>query len=288
MNPRCVPLLLGLALVGCKQPVDVATFNIRLYPEASTDVDAVAERIAELDASAIAVQEIRDRIAFEAMLASASVRSGRDYRLVLGPCGGNMLEITTAVVYDDEVWDLKAERGYPDLRRDGGCGPSLPGTLAVLEQGSKRLGVLSVHLKAFPQNFETRREEWARVLGIVAEASDEFDTHGFVAMGDYNTTGFDGQPPEERKFVTKTVGDAGYGLPTGELACTEYWRPGETKGPYVPSVLDHIVTHGGTWDAAKVTGMCKRMACEAAQPEALDEDFHKVSDHCPVTLHGKI
>lgn len=53
---RCASTLALAALAllpACSSPVTVATFNIRLFPEPSTDPTRVAERIVELDASVI-------------------------------------------------------------------------------------------------------------------------------------------------------------------------------------------------------------------------------------------
>lgn len=273
---------------GCGESVDVATFNIRMFPEPSTDVQAVAGRLVELDASVIAVQEIRDRLAFEAMLAEASSRSGRDYRLVPGPCGGLGLEIITGVVYDAQRWELAASRGYPDLRRNGSCGPGLPGTLAVLDGHRKRLAVLSVHLHPFPDRFELRKQQWGRVLSIVEDVEEEFEADAVVAMGDYNSTGYTGAPAGEKAFIEQVVRDAGDELVTDDIACTEYWQPTGTQGPFEPSVLDHVVTRGGRWDEPEARGMCQRLDCESAEVGQMDPDFQTVSDHCPVTVHGKI
>src|SRR5688572_398721 len=77
LAPRCLPLLLAL-LAACSPPVTVATFNIRMFPEPGTDHSLVAERLAELDASVIAVQEIRDARAMGDVLEDASRYTGRD------------------------------------------------------------------------------------------------------------------------------------------------------------------------------------------------------------------
>jgi endonuclease/exonuclease/phosphatase family metal-dependent hydrolase len=286
---RARPLLLGaLALVAaCSSPVTVATFNIRLFPDPHTNHARVAERLAELEASVVAVQEIRDARALGAVLEDASRRSGRDYQLAIGPCGGEGTEITTGVVFDASVWQLLDHVGYPDLHPDGACGLRQAGTLVMLEdRGGARLGVLSVHLRPFPREFDVRREQWARVLERLDELERHYDAP-VLAMGDYNSTGFRGEPAEEREFVEGVVARAGYGLPTADLACTEYWRPTGDTGPYQPSILDHVVTTRGAWQA-EVRGMCERLACSPTEAEAMDPDYFTVSDHCPVVAHGRL
>lgn len=284
--------LLGAALLllpACASPVTVATFNIRLFPEPSTDPSRVAEHLVELDASVIAVQEIRDARAFGAVLEDASRHTGRDYQLLIGPCGGEGEHITTGVVVDASTWTVLEHAGFPDLRPEGEgrCGRPQAATLAVLEdRGGRRLGVLSVHLLPFPDGFDARREQWARVVERLGEIERRYDAP-VLALGDYNSTGFAGEPPAEREFVERTVAEAGYGLPTADLRCTEYWRPRDDPGPYRPSVLDHAVATAGQWQA-EARGMCQRLACAPMDPDAVDPDYLVVSDHCPVVLQGRL
>jgi endonuclease/exonuclease/phosphatase family metal-dependent hydrolase len=290
---RCVrPLALAAfaLLAACSSPVTVATFNIRMFPEPGTDRSLVAARLVELDASVIAVQEIRDARAMGGVLEDASRHTGRDYQLLVGPCGGEGEYITTGVVVDASAWQVLEHAGYPDLQPEGegSCGLRQAGTLVVLEdRGGRRLGVLSVHLRAFPDQFDTRREQWGRVLERLDEVERRFDAP-VLALGDYNSTGFRGEPPEERPFVEGVIARAGYRLPTADLACTEYWRPrDDPEGPYRPSVLDHAVATRGDWQV-EVRGMCERLSCAPTAPEAMDPDYFSVSDHCPVVLEGRL
>lgn len=294
-RPRRSPTLLAALvtcalLTACSAPVTVATFNIRRFPEDATDRTRVAERLVELDASVIAVQEIRDARALGALLDDVSRHSGRDYQLLIGPCGGEGGEhgmITTGVVYDASAFTVVEHAGYPDLQPEGTCGPGLAGTLAMLEdRRGRRLGVLSVHLHPFPDRFHLRQEQWARVLERLHEIERRHDAP-VLALGDYNSTGFRGEPPQERSFVEQTVAGAGYHLPTADLACTEYWRPRDDPGSYRPSMLDHVVATRGQWQA-EVRGMCERLACAPMDPAAMDPDFLHVSDHCPVVVRGRL
>jgi endonuclease/exonuclease/phosphatase family metal-dependent hydrolase len=279
--------LAALALSACSSPVTVATFNIRMFPELRTDHSLVTARLVELDASVIAVQEIRDARAMGEVLEDASRHTGRDYQLLIGPCGGEGEHITTGVVVDASTWTVLEHAGYPDLDPEGTCGRRQAGTLVVLEdRAGQRLGVLSVHLQPFPDEFDTRREQWARVLERLGEIERRYDAP-VLALGDYNSTGFRGEPPAEREFVEGTVAEAGYRLPTAGLACTEYWRPKGDPGPYRPSVLDHAVATRGEWQA-EVRGMCERLACSPTDPAAMDPDYFSVSDHCPVVIKARL
>jgi endonuclease/exonuclease/phosphatase family metal-dependent hydrolase len=177
--------------------------------------------------------------------------------------------------------------GYPDLHPDGACGLRQAGTLVMLEDdGGHRLGVLSVHLRPFPKHFDVRREQWARVLERLDETERRYDAP-VLAVGDYNSTGFRGEPAREREFVEGAVAGAGYRLPTADLPCTEYWRPAGDAGPFRPSMLDHVVATRGDWQA-EVRGMCERLACSPTEPGAMDPDYYSVSDHCPVVVRGRL
>ncbi len=280
-------LVTCFAVAGCSSPVTVATFNIRMFPRPDTDHAQVAKRIAAVDASIMALQEIGDGRAMAAVLADASQRGERDYRLLLGPCGGDNGRFTTAIAYDAETWSVVEHIGYPDMLPDGHCGRRQPGTLGVFrnDQG-KELGVLSMHLPAHPYNFDSRKVQWGRVLERVAEAEARHDAP-ILALGDANSTGFRGEPAEERPFVEGLVEDAGRTLPTAELSCTEYWRPPRDDGPFRPSVLDHVVAPSG-WKDARVWGLCERLDCDPTDADEMDPEFVSVSDHCPVTVVGKL
>jgi endonuclease/exonuclease/phosphatase family metal-dependent hydrolase len=282
--------MLGAALLigACTSPVTVATFNIRVFPEPSTDRGLVAQRVAQTNASTIAVQEIADAAAFEAMLADASARSGRDYKLVLGACLGPR-RLTTGVVYDANAWHLEHFEHYKQLRKgESTCGDEMPGTLAVLDDGSRRLAVLSVHLQPFPIGFDRRRSQWSRVLTILSEVREAWAPDAILAMGDYNSTGFSSEPKAERPFVERLLQDSPYALATHALPCSEYWQPKARRGPYQPSILDHIVVAGGTWETPQATQMCERLECQRVAYEEMDRDYDRVSDHCPVVMRGRL
>lgn len=282
-----IPLLaLGLSL-GCSAEVSVATFNIRMFPDRGTDRARVAERLAELDASIVAVQEIRDVRALGSVLDEASERSGRDYQVLIGACGGDGTRITTGVVYDADAWDVLEHRDYPDLRPDGTCKPKRQsGTLGVFEgERGHRLGVLSVHLRPLPDNFDIRRQQWADLVERLGEVEHRHRAP-VLALGDYNSTGWSDEPAQERAFIERTVAESGYRLPTRDLACSAYWRP--NAGEFRPSMLDHVVATRGHWTTASVRGMCERLACSPTDSEAMDPDFASVSDHCPVVVTGRL
>jgi hypothetical protein len=258
-----------------------------MFPEPTTDFERVARTLVELDADLLGVQEIADPGALETVLQRVSSETGRTYRGVVSRCRSSKHGITTGLVWDASRWQLVEHREYPDLLPDRGipCGASQPGLLGIfVDEHGRRMALLSVHLEPFPEKFEIRREQWRRVIAILEAISEERDVT-VLAVGDYNSTGFTGQPPQEREFVQDVVKAAGFDLLTADLPCSEYYVP-EGGRDYLPSVLDHMVATSGRWSAAEALGLCERLACRVTAPGDMDEDFVRVSDHCPVVVHG--
>ncbi len=265
----------------------VATFNIRMFPEPGTDRARVADTLVELDADIVAVQEIASRPALLEVLAEASTQSGRDYRVALSRCRHPRARITTGLVWDASSWRMLDKRDYPDLGPDEGgkCGPDQPGLLGVFEgPRDQRVAVLSVHLTPFPRGYPTRKKQWRKIIALQTSLTAELGMPVLV-LGDFNSTGFTSEPPQEPDFVREQVEDAGFSLLTEDIACTEYYRP-PASDVYLPSILDHVVASGGRWQAAEVQGLCERLACEVTEPGEMDPDFKVVSDHCPVLVEG--
>lgn len=288
-----VALLLGaLALVHARcdaHDVRVATFNIELFANPDTDLARVVATIEAADADVMALQEIANPLLLQLALASVSEASGRDLVLVRSQCGDTGW-FSTGLVYDAARWTLVAAREYPALDPSGREGCSREHQSAVLgvleDEDGDRLAVLSVHLRAHSKGFPVRRAQWRRALEIARAVEREFSVPTLL-MGDMNSTGFTGEPSEEREFVRDVVASADFELLTDDLACSEYWRPG--GGPvYEPSVLDHVVVAGGAWSAPEVQGYCARLACRPTPVDRMDHDFHHVSDHCPVVVRGTL
>lgn len=280
--------LVGLASLDCRPQVRVGSFNIRMFPERATDLARVAETIAELDADVIGLQEIVEPSALQDVLARASASTGRDYRQLLSRCYDENWRITTALAWDAKRWTLIEHRDFPQLQPDRGqpCGRWQPGIFGLFEhEDGRRLGVLSVHLPPFVRNFETRREHYARLVALQSALTEELGVT-VLAVGDYNSTGFRGLPEEEREVLTDLVDAAGFSLRSEHIECTEYYRPKEAGG-YLPSILDHVIATDGRWSEATAIGLCERLACEIAEPEEMDPDFFRVSDHCPVYVDGR-
>lgn len=267
--------------------VTVGTFNIRLFPDRETVPQAVAERLAELGADVVMVQEIRDASAFDAVLAEVSASTGRDYDAVLGPmCRGT--ELRVGVVFDRKRFSLSEHREQVQLDPQGRCScrdGHPPALLAVLDAGGQRLAVMSVHLQfgARRWQYRARREQWEELVASMDRVEQEFGVP-LVIGGDFNSTGWSDDDRGERRFIQAMAQQAGAALATVDVGCTAYWQPNRRTRQYIPSMLDHVLVRGGTVLGAESLGMC---AALGGQPRADDEgnpDFERVSDHCPVRV----
>lgn len=269
--------------------VRVATFNIELFLNHRTDLARVVETIAAADADIMGVQEIANPALLHIALAAVSEATGRELALVRSHCGDTGW-FSPAIVYDAARWTPVVEREYPALdptRRSGCSRDCQSAMLAVLaDEDDRRIAVISVHLRAHPKHFPLRRGQWSQALRIAQDVEDEFSLPT-VLLGDMNSTGFTGEPAEERDFVRDVVASAGFELLTDDLGCSEYWRP-NAGAFYEPSALDHIVVSGGSWEAPEVQGYCARLACRRTAVDRMDPDFHRVSDHCPVVVDGAL
>lgn len=280
-------LLVAVALLlWCRReaPLVLGTFNIQTFPHERTDPEGVARAIAELDADAVAVQEIRDWGKFHATLDRASALTGRRYAAVLtASCRHNRNgRLSVGVVYDTARLELTDHRS---LSKGDECPTGqAPALLASLRTASGRaLTLVSVHFDSGGEErrFERRKQQWRWVTSILPALREEFGD--IVVAGDFNTTGYLVENHPERRFIDEMVERHALQLPTGALGCSEYWRPKKTVARWEASLLDHVLgSKELSFGAPEVLGMCAALECEAqtAEPPAMGA----VSDHCPVRI----
>lgn len=276
-------LLAALALCPRRAPLVLGSFNIRTFPGARTDPDAVAAAIAELDADAFAVQEIYDPAALDAVLADASARTGRRYAAALTPSCRPHRDgrLYVGVVHDESRLRLLERRpiGAGDT-----CPPDQPpGLFALLaDRRGERLALASVHLQSggSPEAFAARRRQWRGLARLLPQVAAEFAAPAVLA-GDFNSTGMLDPDSAERRFLAELLAAHRLQLPTAALACTEYWRP--AGGRFEPSLLDHVVAADDlTFGTPEVLGMCAALRC--APVDEAPPEYHAISDHCPVRI----
>lgn len=281
-------LLVAIALLlWCRReaPLVLGTFNIKTFPQKKADLEAVAAALAELDADAIAVQEIRDWGKFYATLDRASALTGRRYAAVLKEsCRPNSKgRLSVGVVYDTARLELKDHRS---LSKGDVCPTGqAPALLASLRTASGRaLTLVSVHFDSGDESrfFERRKPQWQWLTSLLPALRAEFGAEVVVA-GDFNTTGYLDASSTERRFVDEMVERHALQLPTGGLRCTEYWQRDRNVQRWEASLLDHVLgSKELSFGTPEALGMCAALACEtqSAEPPAMGA----VSDHCPVRV----
>lgn len=266
----------------------VGTFNIRLFPDRETVPATVGERLSQLDADLVMVQEIRDVSALNAVLDGVAAAGGRRYRATLGPmCRTSELQL--GVIYDETLFSLVETRVQADLDPMGLCScrdGHPPACLAVVERtDGVRLAAMSVHLQfgARRWQYRARRDQWEHLLASIDRVVAEFGAP-MVTAGDFNSTGFVDNDRGERTFIQQMAADAGLTLATASLDCTAYWRPNRRLRDYVPSMLDHVLVRGASVRGVEALGMCATLQGRTCPGDASNPDFHAVSDHCPVRV----
>lgn len=285
-----VLLLAAIALLlwWCHRPppLVIGTFNIREFPGETTDPEAVAAAIAELDADAFSVQEIEDTRVFLEVLRFLRAPTGRHYKMALAPsCRGRKSRerLNLGVVYDAARIELAAFRS---LSGGEACPTGQPpAAIALLRpRGGPPLALASVHFTSGgdPKDLAAREAQWRWLVDQLPRLEAEFGAPVIVA-GDFNSTGFLEPDHHERRMIDGLLEAHDLALPTATIGCSEYWRPNRTSGPYVASLLDHILLPSALASSRpEVLGMCAALAC-APQQDA-PPGYATISDHCPVRV----
>nr|WP_263429978.1 endonuclease/exonuclease/phosphatase family protein [Nannocystis pusilla] len=274
-------------LLWCRReaPLVLGTFNIQTFPHEKTDPEAVAAALAELDADAVAVQEIHDWGKFFATVDRASALTGRRYAAVLTEsCRKNPKgRLSVGVVYDTTRLELK---DYRSLSKGDRCpvgqAPALAASLRTTS--GRALVLVSVHLSPGGKapEVDRRKPQWQWLTSILPALREEFGAEVVVA-GDFNTTGFLDASSDERRFIDGLIESRALQLPTRALGCSEYWQPNSEVPRWEASLLDHVLAAKQlSFGTPEVLGMCAALACEIQTTEP--SKLRSVSDHCPVRV----
>jgi endonuclease/exonuclease/phosphatase family metal-dependent hydrolase len=305
-----VRLLALAALLGCAgvesesvpPPAEgqfrVATWNIRFFPEPSTDVQRTGELLADLDADLIAVQEIADSNALASLLGevnarlSANVREPgsrppRHYRYVLAESGGHGGQFV-GYIYDDNAVRLADSETLTSLQMTADLRPGLFARVT-----SKR-GGLDFQVIVMHTDSGTRDRDYQNRLRFLDSLGAELDGRrasdaDVIVLGDLNTMGRLAEDElgrigwdEEVANLDRRAGEMGLSRLPNSPACTEYYKG---RG----SFLDHILVSTAMAEApsgsvARVFGYCADYDCQPVDQENMPYDYVYVSDHCPVVL----
>ena len=286
-------VVLILSVRGCSGPsLRVGTFNVRELG-VRTDWTRLSELLSDAEFDVMALQEIQVPQLMPSLAERVSKRSGRTYRSVVSDCGGKRT-MHVGFLYDAERLDLDRLQEFPELRDDRGGSCQLGARAGLLGEFSthgwfrqKRYSFLTVHFPA-GGNMEQVRERqlfWSRALHIATRIRDSGQENVLV-LGDVNSTGYRDNSFGERDAIHDIVERAGFQVMTPNVGCTEYFQP-SARGTFEPSHLDHVVGSATlrASTAAQVRGFCATLRCASTQ--AMPNDYHTVSDHCPVTLDLK-
>ena len=270
--------------------LNVGTYNIRNFdkPGTHTNKKLLKQSILEASPDLLAVQEIHNQSSFKSFV----TKELKGYSLALSNCGGGGGQ-KLGFVY--RFSKLRLKKSYEDRRLtsafDNGCGslrPAFVGIFEDLEEG-RTFVALSVHLKAGSgsRNFERRATQYKHIQDMFAEF--EADGHkAILAMGDFNTTGFDHRNQDYINFK-RLLTSTGSMTSAQEVSCTSYWSgTNYNDGIEEASTLDHVVFNPGFASYGtpeiKVGGHCAKARCEDVYEDVLGEGYQTVSDHCPVTV----
>jgi len=282
-----VALVLLAPLARCARPgpMVLGSFNIRMFPDVDTDLEAVAGAIVELGADAFAVQEIVDPRVFQRVLDRASALSGRHYQVALetAHCPRRRGDHHVGVVHDLDKLALIESR----LLGDFTCPNGQPAGMFALLRATdgQRLALASVHFTAGgTRDARAEREaQWAWLVDALPALRAELGAPVIVA-GDFNSTGYLVEDDPERRFIDALVERHALQLPSARLACSMYWKPNAT---YEPSLLDHFLAPRELdLGPAEALGMCAELACASQTQEPAA--WRAVSDHCPIRVELRL
>lgn len=274
LRPR-VAALFGLTLAGVlalsscpRSHVDIATFNIRDFPETEAQIDGAFETIAALDVPIVAVEEITDPTRF---IQGAHQYLGPTWRAEFGPTHDfPHSRRRVGLLFDSARYGATATRLHPQPGTNGPGRPVLEVRLEPTQDRDTSLRVFVVHLKSGGDSTETRTRQLRALTSAVRKAVASSDE--IVVLGDFNSTG-----ETDRANLALFAANTGLEWATEELTCTAYWKP---QGKCTGSALDHVFTSKSP-RAATARGPCETEGCEPG--DACPVFFDLVSDHCPVT-----
>ncbi len=276
---------LGLPGDGAAPPkgaaLRVATWNLRNFPEPGQDQARLRERLHGLDADLLAVQEIHDPGALQALLPG--------WQLALSEQGGRGHQRLGIALDPDALELVGAGREHPELSMRGHVRPGFSAYLRA-RGGGPDFHVLVVHLKAKSDGYDLRVQQWPLLAALAGDLL--LRDPDLVVLGDFNATGpAGGTPLQEIAALEATLGAVGLRRLGSSEPCSVYWDGVRRDAWKEPSLLDLVWVaglHEGLDSAAQVRPIhhCARHRCQTfrstdAHPEP---DYADLSDHCPVVL----
>jgi endonuclease/exonuclease/phosphatase family metal-dependent hydrolase len=264
---------IGVARCTCvddepREPLRLATFNIKNFPQDRRQIDGAFAEIRGLGASFVGVQEISEPALFAR---EATSRLGPRWQFVsidTKPVGQEPAGHHNGVLFDGARWAFAGMRVFDGTR----VGTRHKPTLEVrLRRGDRFLRVLVVHFKSGTAGRIVRAAQHVALRQIVRDVQKSGEP--VVLLGDFNATEADDR--EDLATLAKLTKLA---WATEDLACSAFW----SRDDGCPrSRLDHVFT----WTPpihVHAAGACASEGCDwqASCPIYA----RTVSDHCPVVV----
>lgn len=277
----------------------IATWNIRWFPEESTNLEWLACTLGWLNADIIAVQEITaTRSAYSAMESVTDGLTGYvggDWRMDLHGCGRDDGQHVGFLWNADKVSMSNFEdrwrmNGAAENGNGSDCDGSLrPGRSAYASvAGGIDLHLVSVHLDSGvnDRDYNHRKTSIERIGTMHGALQATVSDTDVLVIGDYNTMGTNSVAAgtEIRDFRAKvgTLATPHVAL-VPDLECSEYF---EGKC----GLLDHFVLSKtladgeGRTATARVTGYCKVEGGKDLDRRNMPAAYKSLSDHCPIVI----
>jgi len=263
----------------------VATWNLRNFPRETKDRGRVRDNILGLQTDLLAVQEVRDPKLLRGLVPEwefhLSERGGRGHQLLGVGFDPAKIEVVSPL------------REHAELELGGRVRPAV--SLRVRSRRTEiEFSVVVVHLKARPQGFEKRREQWPALAGVIAGVVAEAGDDNVIVLGDFNLTGPPGGVPAAEQTQLESVLRITQGtdlrLVPNDEGCSAYWEGGRRDRWKEPSLLDliwvggfdhRVVDNLGRSYAHCARHRCRPFRADEAYP---DLDLEGASDHCPVAI----
>lgn len=265
----------------------VATWNLRNFPDPAQDPGRLRERLHGLDADLLAVQEVHDPAALQALLPG--------FTLALSEHGGRGHQ-RLGVAFDPQVLALvEPGREHPELSMRGHVRPGFSVYLRA-QAGGPDFHALVVHLKAMRDGYTLRTQQWSQLADLARDLLRR--DPDLIVLGDFNATGpAGGTPQAELAALEAILGPLGLRRLAASEPCSAYWDGARRDAWQEPSLLDLVWVaglHEGLDAATQVRSLhhCARHHCQSFRSTAAypEPDFVDLSDHCPVVLdlvHGR-
>lgn len=282
----------------------VATFNIRNYPAEpppadgsgevasspsthaeQTDEELLLDVLERLDFDVLAVQEIRDPAALEALLVELGERTGATYAAAFSTNAASGNDQQVGIVARADKVALTDVREHPEVDVKGTLRAGLSARLASVKEGGLDTGIMVLHLASgdSAKRAALRAEQAKAAATIVAELTAERADGDFIVLGDLNTA------REEAELGG--LDDAFAGAELGRLdnasGCTSYYVKNKL-GAVAPSWIDQVYVASLAERDAEVElvsgAHCFERSCQAFESDEPGDApvYWGVSDHCPV------